>query len=218
MAEKLTGNCVYPYEVHKGLYKRSGRSPFNIFLNAIIVLFCVILILEVVFNILFMGIYVVNVSMQPTLIGARSENTRGGEFIYVDKHASPDYGDIVIVYREVSYGGHTEKGNIIKRAMAFGGDTVKMEKGILYVNGNAVKEDYLVYNDPELSVNSFEERTVKEGCMFLLGDNRNESTDSRQNGDYPVKNLVGVVPDWAMSVKSFTTAMYTFFNFTLWGK
>ena len=200
------------------LYKRQRRSPFNVLLNVVIVLFCFILVIEVVFNLLFMGIYVVNVSMQPTLIGARNENVSGGEFIYVDKYAKTDYGDIVIVYREVDYNGHIEKGNIIKRVVAFGGDTVRMERGVLYVNDKKVEEDYLVYNDPERPINSFDEITVNEGYMFLLGDNRNESTDSRQNGEYPVKNLVGVVPGWAMSVKSLTTGIYTFFNFTLWGK
>jgi len=203
-------------DVRDSLYKIERRSPLNILLNVVIVFFCSVLVLELSFNILFTGIYVIDVSMTPTITGARSANSAGGEFIYVDKYAKPDYGDIVVVYRETADG---QRGNIIKRVVAFGGDTVELIEGVLKVNGEEVDESYLDadYNSPLNLANTFGEHTVKEGCMFLLGDNRNVSSDSRQNGDYPVENLVGVVPKWSMDLKSFTTKFYTFFNFTLWG-
>ncbi len=205
------------FDARDSLYKRERRSPLNILLNVVIVFFLVILILELSFNALFTGIYVIDRSMTPTLTGAKSAGSAGGEFIYIDKLAKPDYGDIVVVYRETENG---ERGNIIKRVVAFGGDTVELVNGVLKVNGEVVDESYLdpYYNSPYVEYNTFGEHTVEEGCMFLLGDNRNASNDSRQNGDYPVENLVGVVPAWSMNLKSFTTGFYTFFNFTLWGK
>ncbi len=205
------------FDVRDSLYKRDRRSPLNILLNVVIVFFCAVLILELSFNLLFTGIYVIDKSMTPTLIGAPSANKAGGEFIYVDKYAKPDYGDIVVVYRETPDG---VKGNIIKRVVAFAGDTVEIVKGVLFVNGEEKEEAYLdgYYNSPENDCNTFAEHVVEEGCMFLIGDNRNVSSDSRQNGDYPIENLVGVVPAWSMTLKGFTTGFYTFFNFTLWGK
>ena len=204
------------FEARGSLYKRERRSPLNICLNVIIVLFCSILILELSFNVLFTGIYVIDESMKPTIIGADPDhpNAPGGEFIYVDKLAKPDYGDIVVICRDGA------KGNIIKRVVAFEGDTVELINGALIVNGKEVNEYYLDadYNSPYSDYNTFAEHVVEEGCMFLLGDNRNVSSDSRQNGDYPVKNLIGVVPNWSMKMKSTTTKIYTFFNFTLWGK
>lgn len=210
------------------LYGKEKRSYLNIFLNVIIVVFCVILAAEVIFNSFFTGIYVVNVSMTPTFTGAPVTGTNpdgteifgaGGDFIYVSKNAKPDYGDVVVVYRETeNQKGQIIKGNIIKRVVAFGGDSVEIDRGVLKVNGEAVDEPYL---DPDRNspvLNNFEYHVVEEGCMFLLGDNRNNSSDSRDNGDYPVKNLVGVVPQWSINIKSFTTAVYTFFNFTVKGK
>ncbi len=205
------------FDVRDSLYKRERHSPLNICLNVIIVLFCVILVLELSFNVMYTGIYVIDESMTPTIIGAPASNKAGGEFIYVDKHAKPTYGDIVVVYRETPDG---TKGNIIKRVVAFGGDTVELVGGKLKVNGEWVEESYLddAYNSPENEYNMLDEYPVEEGCLFLLGDNRNVSNDSRQNGGYPVENLVGVVPKWSLKIKSATTKFYTFFNFTLWGK
>lgn len=204
--------------VRDSLYKRDRRSPLNICLNVIIVLFCAILVLELSFNVLFTGIYVIDESMLPTIVGAdrNHPNEPGGEFIYVDKYAKPHRGDIVVVYRETADGA---KGNIIKRVVAFGGDTVELTNGVLKVNGNVIDEYYLDANNnsPDSECNTLDEpHVVKDGCMFLLGDNRNVSSDSRQNGDYPVKDLVGIVPNWSMKMKSVTTKFYTFFNFTLW--
>lgn len=221
------------FDVRDSLYKRERRSPLNICLNVIIVFFLAVLFLEMSFNVFFTGIYVIDDSMRPTIIGAPSAKSSGGEFIYVDKYAKPDYGDIVVVYRETTDG---TKGNIIKRVVAFGGDTVCLNEDGLSVKRAGsddflpVSEDYVVYNDPDMQCNNYaefkgndsqynrHEHTVEEGCMFLLGDNRNVSNDSRQNGCYSVENLVGVVPKWSMQIKSLTTKFYTFFNFTLWGK
>lgn len=201
------------------LGEREGSSGLSFALNAIIALFCVLLVAEVVFNSFFMGIYVVNVSMQPGLNGAESTAVSGGDFVYVNKTAQPDYGDVVVAYREVSHAdGSRERGNIIKRAVAFGGDTVEIVMGTLIVNGEIVDEPYVDPNRNDPVINNYSKHTVAENSMFLLGDNRNMSTDSRDYGDYPLSALVGVVPQWSIDGKAFTTAVYTFFNFTLLGK
>ena len=208
---KNTGACLFDY-----------RQPqfTNIFLNVIIIAFSVIIVGELLFNCFFTGIYVVNISMQPTFNGAVSENRPGGDFIYVNKWAQPDYGDVVVVYAEASGSdGIITRGNLIKRAMAFGGDTVEIKEGVLYRNGEAVDEsEYLEEERNSPYLNNFPEHTVKDGCMFLLGDNRNKSSDSREYGDFPLTSLVGVVPEWSIANKDFTTAVYTYFNFTLLGK
>ncbi len=203
-----------PSFVQDSLFKKPRRSPVNIVLNVIIVFFCVVLVMELLFNLFYTGIYVIDRSMTPTLIGATSAGSADGEFIYVDKYAKPDYGDIVVVYREAN------GDNIIKRVVAFGGDTVEIKQGVLYINGKVREEPYLDpdYNTADAEANTFAEYYVEEGYMFLLGDNRDISNDSRANGAYPEKDLVGVVPDWSMSLKNLTTKFYTFFNFTLWGK
>ncbi|MDE7329630.1 MAG: signal peptidase I, partial [Clostridia bacterium] len=149
-----------------------------------------------------------------------SEDRAGGDFIYVNKWVQPDYGDVVVVYAEVSgASGIITRGNLIKRAVAFGGDTVEIKEGVLYRNGEEVDESGYIQPDRNSPLlNNFSAHTVKEGCMFLLGDNRNKSSDSREYGDFPLSSLVGVVPQWSMDCKDFTTSVYTYFNFTILGK
>ncbi len=201
------------------LGERGKSSGLSFVLNVVIAFFCVLLVAEIVFNSFFLGIYVVNVSMQPGLTGAQSTNVSGGDFVYVNKTAQPDYGDIVVVYREVKHSdGSYERGNIIKRAVAFGGDTVEIVMGTLIVNGEIVDEPYVDPNRNDPVINNYKKHVVAENSMFLLGDNRNMSSDSRDYGDYPLNSLVGVVPQWSIDGKAFTTAVYTFFNFTLLGK
>lgn len=205
-------------DVGECLYVKK-RSAFNTFTNVLLIVLCFVFVVEIAFNTFFTGIYVVNVSMRPNFIGAAHAGESGGDYIYVNKYAKPDYGDVVVVYREeINVHGEVDKGNIIKRVMAFGGDWIEIVEGVVYVNDERVVEDYIDpdYNDP--GQNNFSRHQVEDGCMFLLGDNRNESKDSRETCDYPIKDLVGVVPQWSIALKPVTTALYTFFNYTIFGK
>lgn len=212
-------------EASQSLYSKKKISAASVALSVIIVLLAAFLVFEIYFNVKYTGIYVVDNSMNPTLTGGRPHRDEdgnlqyvdaGGDYIYITKGAKPKRGDIIVLKRV------TTNDNIIKRAIAFEGDKVRIERGQLYVNGEAVKEDYAVYNDPDKECNTFPkngyEHVVSAGSVFLLGDNRDESSDSRQNGDYPVKDILGVVPQWSLDIKSVSTAFYTFFNYTIKGK
>ena len=158
--------------------------------------------------------------MEPTLIGADGEDIIGGDYVYINKHAKPDYGDIVVVY-------HSKEGYLIKRAVAFGGDRVQLVNGqlrIKYKGTNKfvdVPEPYLSpeNNSADESYNTFandgEGYLVQEGYFFLLGDNRNRSHDSRALGSFPLSSLDGVVTKWSINHKSFCTAMHDYFKFKL---
>lgn len=226
MSDSAENNNLIPMTcVGENLYGAERKKSISIFIRTVIIGLCVIFILfsEALFVTLYTGIYIVDGSMSPTLTGADSPNVRGGDYIYINTHVKPDYGDIVVVYNPHSTASGIDK--LIKRVVAFGGDTVKIEAGVLYVNGERRDESYISseYNKPNLGKNNYHEadgkaHTVKEGCMFLLGDNRNESNDSREFGDVPIENLVGVVPNWSMRTKNISTAVYTYFHFTIFGK
>ena len=122
-------------------------------------------------------------SMKDTLI-------HGEKVVITNVFYEPQVGDIVVISRNKENSVFTmNDGNtpIIKRIIALEGQTVDIDfkEGIVYVDGIALDEPYtrtptnLKY-DIEFPV------TVDEGCVFVLGDNRNESLDSRssQIGEY----------------------------------
>ena len=204
-------------EIRKSLYEKPKPSLLVRILNIILAVLATVLIVELFFGSMYTGVYVVGESMAPTLTGAEDQFTAGGDYVYMREGAQPDYNDIVVVYWS-RLGSGMDK-NIIKRAVAFGGDTVEIINGVLYVNGNKVDEPYVSaeMNTSASAYYNYGPHTVAEGKMFLLGDNRDGSNDSRQNGDFSVEDVLGVVPQWSVNCKGMTTAWHTFFRFTLSG-
>lgn len=89
---------------------------------------------------------------------------------------------------------------IIKRVIGLPGETIQYKDDVLYVNGEAIQEDFL---DPQFVEQAKKkdnatlftvdfQYTVPEGEYFLMGDNRLRSTDSRVLGPFPLEDIVGM--------------------------
>ncbi len=89
----------------------------------------------------------------------------------------------------------------MKRCVALGGETVQIYDGVLYVNGKALSEPHLQVGSRELESSlealrpsePFGPMRVPEGTFFCLGDERDNSLDSRMFGPVPLENLTGKV-------------------------
>lgn len=120
-----------------------------------------------------------------TVSGGSMENTyMSGELLIVDRTAymktSPQRGDIVVCRVSPSK-------LYIKRVIAVGGEEITIENGQTYINGEPLKEEYL----KEEMVGEINPQTVPEGEVFVMGDNRNNSTDSRSIGTIKIKDILG---------------------------
>lgn len=129
-------------------------------------------------------------SMRPTL--ENHERLLVNKFIYM--LSEPKKGE-VIVFRYPS----DPSRDFIKRVIATGGDTIEIRNGSVYVNGELKKEDYIL----ERTKGSYIKSVVPLGHVFVMGDNRNNSEDSRfpDVGFVPFKLIKGkaIVVFWPLS-------------------
>ena len=110
-------------------------------------------------------------SMYPTLVN--HERLLVNKFTYFV--SDPQKGEI-IVFRYPK----DESRDFIKRVIATAGDTVEMRSGKVLVNGTEIGEPYTWKEDPKgPNLSDYRKSVVPEGHIFVLGDNRNNSEDSR---------------------------------------
>ena len=104
-------------------------------------------------------------------------------------------GDIVVFHNPDSSSEHDV---LVKRVVALGGQTVEMKDGILYVDGQALDEPYVAGESWPLAAQADGitvtfPYTVPEGSVWVMGDNRENSADSRYFGAVSQENIIGVV-------------------------
>lgn len=169
----------------------------------VVIAFVVALLIK---TFLLQAFYIPSASMEPTLVE--------GDRVLVEKLSyrwgEPKRGDVIVFEKEfgVLYPEHDDpfwedigsalKGlfgfptggtqDFIKRVMAVGGDTIEGREGRVYVNGEAVDEPYL---SEGTETSPFGAVTVPKDMIFVMGDNRGNSDDSRAFGPIPVDEVVG---------------------------
>ena len=118
-----------------------------------------------------------NISMLPTL--------KPGEFVIVSKIAyrtgSIQRGDVIVFRYPMN-----PREDYIKRVIGLPGDQVEIRGGVVYVNSQPLVEPYI--SGPPGYEGTWE---VPDGQLFVLGDNRNQSSDSHSWGFVPIENVVG---------------------------
>jgi signal peptidase I len=83
--------------------------------------------------------------------------------------------------------------DFVKRVIGVGGDTIRCRDDVLSVNGHVLNEPFLYPGSHPCSSDGFEGKTVTvpKGDLFVMGDHRNDSEDSRVNGPVPVSDVIG---------------------------
>lgn len=156
--------------------------------------------------------------VQPTRVSGESmENTLyNGEYLIVSKLShvmgeTPNYGDIVIIDSRVHrprtwvddvtepmmnyvafFNKNAQTHNVwVKRVIGRGGDTLEFKDGHVWRNGQELQEPYI--KDGSMNYTRVGSIEVPEGDVFVMGDNRNHSSDSRFIGPVPVNHVLGHV-------------------------
>jgi len=125
-------------------------------------------------------------SMQPTL--------NPNNYIFLSKQAytlfsQPKAGDIIVFHSDLTTSDGKEK-LLIKRIVAVSGDVITIAEGSVYVNDMLLDEPYL---DNVKTPGYIESYKIPDGEVFVMGDNREHSIDSRDSriGSIEVKEIVG---------------------------
>lgn len=134
---------------------------------------------------LFAPIVVDGLSMMPTL--------QNGDRMIVNKLGKPDRFDIIVFHAP-------ERKDYIKRVIGLPGDVIEYHNDILYINGEPYDEPYLdeykknIVDGPlteDFTLEDFGLKKVPEGELFVMGDNRRFSKDSRQIGTISIDEVIG---------------------------
>ncbi|RDI31065.1 signal peptidase I [Lentzea flaviverrucosa] len=201
--------------------KAKKKQPFW---KELLVIFSVALLLTVVIQTFVARVFVIpSASMETTLHGCTgcvNDKVLVEKITYLFNDPRP--GDVIVFRGPPNWTGGKQPPNFvvgtlqdlgsmvnlsepsgtdfIKRVIAVGGQTVECcdEEGRVKVDGKPLDEPYLNFGGGPRQQDSFEKVTVPAGTLWVMGDNRNNSSDSRKHGDptpadgaIPVSNVIG---------------------------
>ena len=175
VSEEESDTVFFPEFIRSGAKEKNGF--FATFFEGVDVLVSAMVAVIVIFVFVFKIPTIEGSSMNDTLFD-------GERVVISNLFYEPEYGDIVVIsrnYTNDSEGTDRSATPIIKRVIATEGQTVDIDfqKGVVYVDSVALDEPYTrtptnrSYPGMDFPV------TVPENCVFVLGDNRNDSLDSR---------------------------------------
>ena len=171
-----------------GEHYEEARSPWRTTAGWILTIALAVVISLLIRSFVAHAFHVESGSMEPTLAS--------GDRILVNKLAgTPSRGDLIVFSRS--------DGDLVKRVVALPGETLEFREGLLKVGENWILEPYLVAGTgtfvrsaipnclPTEGFADNEACTVPEDHVFVMGDNRTVSFDSRNFGPVPLESLIG---------------------------
>lgn len=191
----------------EGEPSRRGTTFWEALREVLLVLLIAALVAVLIQSFLMKAFVIPSSSMSPTL--------QIGDRVMVEKvtyyFRKPRTGDIIVFRYPPTAPGATNTTNLlfwpfeqigetlhlahrtgsspyVKRVIASGGQTVEMRKGQVYVDGKELKEDYKVPDSYDMAPT-----VIPDGQLFVMGDNRPNSRDSRYWGYVPVRSVIGKV-------------------------
>ncbi len=169
---------------------RAGRSGAGWLVEVVETVALTLVIFLVIQNFIAQPFQVQGMSMETTFLN--------GQYVLVDRisHAWAPYvrGQVVVFHppAEAAQGGYP----FIKRVIGVAGDKVEVHDGKVWVNGSALDEPYLYRDEsgaiePTEPLSDVTSWTVDPGMLFVMGDHRQSSDDSRAFGQIPISSVVG---------------------------
>ncbi len=198
------------YKINDSLMEKARAKTKSDFIVFIVVAILALVLCVVTFlnNFVFFSVLIDGPSMEPTMYT--------GDVLVANRYKKPTHGSIVII--------SGEKDNdewLIKRVIAMEGDRVDIRGDNCVYVWYAGTEGYVKIDEPYIKRQGKTEsraweggRLLEKGEIFYLGDNRENSSDSR-NADFStcdVSQIVGVVEDWSFRIKNFSKRLSSIFN------
>lgn len=178
--DKLKNSLPYLDTSEESVFPKMVVKPKHTLIYGIF--WCVFIAIFIAFQMLFAVIRVDGHSMDPTL--------QSGHFVLASRHDKPKRFDIVILKERIDDDVATK--TIIKRVIGLPGDVVTVIDGVLYVNNKKYNEAYLEAANIKNFKNVDWTITIPKDKIFVLGDNRDVSKDSRLVGSFDVSSIVGI--------------------------
>jgi signal peptidase I len=176
--------------------QREDRQPDHVrsIVEWVAVIVGALVVALVVKTFLFQAFYIPSASMEPTL--EKGDRVLVNKLSY-DLH-DVNRGDVVVFELPEDKIGPDGIKDLIKRVVGLPGDTIETRDGVVYVNDRRLEEPYLAdgtrTGDPTNGNNpAIDRQVVPDGTVFVMGDNRSNSHDSRyaDRGPIPIDSIVG---------------------------
>ncbi len=174
----------------------AGKAPDRVrsAVEWVAVIVGALIVALVVKTFLFQAFYIPSGSMEPTLESNDRVLVNKLSYDLHDVHR----GDVIVFELPPDKVGADGIKDLIKRVIGLPGDVIESRDGTVYINDHALTEPYLadgtITGDPDDALNpAIDRQTVPEGHVFVLGDNRSNSADSRYayRGPIPIDTIVG---------------------------